>query len=169
MAAEKAGHGSRRALLVLQAALLAGCLGLGAGFGPFADPDGLMAVCVGMFAVAAMATQNALVRLALPGAPSTAVMTTNTTQLTIDLATLVGRWGEPEDLAKARRRASLTLPCVVGFVVGCAAGAILEVRFGLWALALPLILAALAILLGELWTGARSPRLVSATGEGNER
>jgi uncharacterized membrane protein YoaK (UPF0700 family) len=121
-----------------------------------------MAVLAGMFAVAAMATQNALVRLALPGAPSTAVMTTNTTQLTIDLAT-----GEPEDLAKARRRASLTLPCVVGFVVGCAAGAILEVRFGLWALALPLILAALAILLGELWTGARSPRLVSASGEGN--
>jgi len=29
-----------------------------------------MAVLVGMFAVAAMATQAALVRLALPGAPS---------------------------------------------------------------------------------------------------
>jgi uncharacterized membrane protein YoaK (UPF0700 family) len=171
---ERAGYGSRRALLVLQAALLAGCLGLGVGFGPFANADSPMAVLMGMFAVAAMATQNALVRLALPGAPSTAVMTTNTTQLTIDLATLVGRRGQPDDLAKVRRRASLTFPCVLGFMVGCVLGAILEVRFGLWALALPVILAAFAVPLGEMWsdtlgTGARSPRLVSATGEGNER
>jgi uncharacterized membrane protein YoaK (UPF0700 family) len=84
---EGAGYGSRRALLVLQAALLAGCLGLGVGLGPFANADSPTAVLVGMLAVAAMATQNALVKLALPGAPSTAVMTTNTTQLTIDLAT----------------------------------------------------------------------------------
>jgi uncharacterized membrane protein YoaK (UPF0700 family) len=122
-----------------------------------------------MLAVAAMATQNALVKLALPGAPSTAVMTTNITQLTVDLATLARGQGEPDDLARARHRASVTLPCIVGFVAGGAAGAVLEVRFGLWALALPLILAALAIPLGELWTGARSPRLVSATREGNER
>ena len=43
VAAEKAGHGSRRALLALQAALLAGCLGLGVGFGPFADAERPMA------------------------------------------------------------------------------------------------------------------------------
>lgn len=78
-AAEKAGHRTRRALLVVQAALLAGCLGLGAGFGPFPDTERPLAVFVGMLAVAAMATQNALVRLALPGSPSTAVMTTNIT------------------------------------------------------------------------------------------
>jgi uncharacterized membrane protein YoaK (UPF0700 family) len=147
--AEKAGYRSRRALLVLQAALLAGCLGLGAGFGPFADLDGPMAVCVGMLAVAAMATQNALVKLALPGAPSTAVMTTNTTQLTVDLATLAWGRGKPDDLARARRRAAVTFPCVVGFVVGCAAGAVLEVRCGLWALALPVTLALIAVPLGE--------------------
>src|SRR5436309_8184472 len=58
-AVEKAGYGSRRALLVLQAALLAGCLGLGVGFGPFPDADRPMAVFVGMLSVAAMATQNA--------------------------------------------------------------------------------------------------------------
>ena len=152
MAAEKAGYRPRRALLVLQAALLAGCLGLGAGFGPFADPDGPMAVCVGMLAVGAMATQNALVKLALPGAPSTAVMTTNTTQLTVDLARLAWGRGKPDDLARARRRAALTFPCVVGFVVGCAAGAVLEVYFGLRALALPVVLAALAVPLGEVWS-----------------
>src|SRR5437868_5312171 len=127
-AVEKAGYGSRRALLVLQAALLAGCLGLGVGFGPFPDADRPMAVFVGMLGVAAMATQNALVKPALPGAPSTAVMTTNTTQLTVDLATLARGLGKPDDLARARHRAGVTFPCVVGFVAGCAAGAALEVH-----------------------------------------
>jgi len=105
-----------------------------------------------MLAVAAMAIQNALVKLALPGAPSTAVMTTNTTQLTVDLATLAWGRGKPDGLAQARRRAGVTLPCVVGFVVGCATGAALEIYCGLWALALPLVLAAAAVPLGELWT-----------------
>src|SRR6266404_7244647 len=100
--------GSRRALLILQTALLAICLGLGVAFGPFADADGPIAVLVGMLAVAAMATQNALVRLALQGGPSTAVMTTNITQLTIDVARLVRRRRPPEDLATARRRARVT-------------------------------------------------------------
>lgn len=150
LAAEKAGYGSRRGLLILQAALLAGCLGLGVGFGPFADADRPVAVSVGMLAVAAMATQNVLVRLTLLDAPSTAVMTTNITQLTVDLATLARGLGEPDDLAGAGRRAVATFPCVVGFVAGCAAGAALEVHFGLWALALPVALAALAVALGEL-------------------
>jgi uncharacterized membrane protein YoaK (UPF0700 family) len=160
VAAKKAGYGSRRGLLLLQAALLASCLGLGVGFGPFADADRPMAVLVGMLAVAAMATQNALVRLALPDAPSTAVMTTNTTQLTIDLATLARGWGGPDDLARARHRAGVTWPCVAGFVAGCAAGAALQVHFGLWALALPAGLAVLAVALGELEGGPveRGPR-----------
>src|SRR5579862_9029513 len=36
---EKAGYRSRRGLLILHAALLAGCLALGTGFGPFVDND----------------------------------------------------------------------------------------------------------------------------------
>jgi uncharacterized membrane protein YoaK (UPF0700 family) len=162
---ETVSDGSRRALLVLHAALLAACLGLGVGFGPFADADCPMAVLVGMLAVAAMATQNALVKLTLPDAPSTAVMTTNITQLTLDLVTLVRCQGGPDDLARARRRASRTFPCIVGFVGSCAAGAVLEVYFGLWALALPVFLAGLAVPLGELgdrcefiFPGAREQR-----------
>jgi uncharacterized membrane protein YoaK (UPF0700 family) len=108
-----------------------------------------MAVLVGMLVVAAMATQNALVKLTLPGAPATAVMTTNITQLTIDLATLARGQGAAADMAKARHRAGMTLPCVVGFLAGCAAGAALEIGFGLWALALPVALAVLAVPLGE--------------------
>jgi uncharacterized membrane protein YoaK (UPF0700 family) len=122
---EGAGYHSRRALLALQLAFLVGCLGLGVSFGPFANPDSAMAVLVGMLAVAAMATQNAHVKLALPGAPSTAVMTTNTTQLTIDLATLLWSQAEPHKLASARHRAGVTFPSILGFVAGCAAGAVL--------------------------------------------
>ena len=60
---------ARRALLVLQAVMLAAFLGFGAGFGPFENPDSGMAVFVGMLGVASMAIQNALVRLALPALP----------------------------------------------------------------------------------------------------
>jgi uncharacterized membrane protein YoaK (UPF0700 family) len=166
VAAEKAGYGPRRGLLLLQAALLAGCLGLGTRFGPFADADCPMAVLVGMPAVAAMATQSALVRLDLPGTPSTAVMTTNITQLTVDLAALARRVGAPDDLARVRLRAGLTFLCVVGFAAGCAAGAGLEIHLGLWALALPVGLAGLAIVLGELKTDSPAARPDSKRGDG---
>jgi uncharacterized membrane protein YoaK (UPF0700 family) len=109
-----------------------------------------------MLAVAAMATQNALVRLALQGVPSTAVMTTNITQLTIDVARLVTHRRQPDDLATARHRARVTSSCVAGFVSGAAIGAVLEVHGGLWAMALPVGLAAVAVLLGERRTDGRS-------------
>jgi len=138
-----------RTLLALHAALLAACLIVGVAFGPFADPDGPIAVLVGMIAVAAMATQNALVRLTLPGSPSTAVMTTNATQLIIDVATLVRHRRAPDEVATARRRAGVTFSCIVGFVCGAAIGAVLDVHYGLRALAFPVGLAAVAVLLGE--------------------
>jgi uncharacterized membrane protein YoaK (UPF0700 family) len=153
----RAGSSPLRPLLSLQAIILAGFLGLGVGFGPFPDADSSMAVLAGMLGVAAMATQNALVKLALKDVPSTAVMTTNITQLTIDLATLAYGRGNRDEVAKAQRRASVTFVCVVGFVVGCAAGAALEVHFGIRALALPVVLAALAVALGELRGGGRTP------------
>jgi uncharacterized membrane protein YoaK (UPF0700 family) len=154
--AGKPGHRSRRALLALHAALLAGYLGLGVGFGPFPNADRALAVFVGMLGVAAMATQNALVRLVLTCVPSTAVMTTNITQLAIDLAALAGGRRDPNDLARERCQAGLTSLCVVGFVAGCAVGAALEFRCGLWALALPVVLAVLAVPLGELWDERRA-------------
>jgi len=141
---------SRRALLVLHAALLSICLGFGLRFGPFSNSDSQMAVLVGMLAGAAMATQNAMAKLALVKAPSTAVMTTNTTQLIIDLATLARGRELSDDLAEIRQRARVTFLCVAGFVAGCIAGAMLELRFGIGALTLPVILAALAVPLGEL-------------------
>ena len=84
----RTGRSPLRPLLLLQTALLIGFLGLGVGFGRFPDSNCSMAVLAGMLGVAAMAIQNALVKLALKGVPSTAVMTTNITQLTVDPATL---------------------------------------------------------------------------------
>jgi uncharacterized membrane protein YoaK (UPF0700 family) len=141
---------SRRALLILHVALLGGCLGLGVRFGPFSNSDSPVAVLAGMFAVAAMATQNALVKLALVKSPSTAVMTTNTTQLIVDVAALVRSAENPEKLGETRLRARVTFLCMAGFIGGCVAGAVFEVRFGVGALALPVILAALAVPFGEL-------------------
>jgi uncharacterized membrane protein YoaK (UPF0700 family) len=140
---------SRRALLVLHAALLAGCLGLGLRFGPFRNADSPVVVLAGMLAVAAMATQNALVKLALVKSPSTAVMTTNTTQLIVDVAELARRVEGPDKLDEIRLRARVTFLCLAGFIGGCVAGAVLELRFGVGALALPVILAAIAVPLGE--------------------
>jgi uncharacterized membrane protein YoaK (UPF0700 family) len=146
----RAGSPPLRPLLLLQAVLLAGFLGLGVGFGRFPDADSPMAVLAGMFGVAAMATQNVLVKVALKDVPSTAVMTTNITQLTVDLATLARSRTDPDEHAKARHRARMTFPCVIGFVIGCAAGAALEVKFGLSALVLPVVLSALAVPLGRV-------------------
>lgn len=142
----------RRALPVLHAFLLAVFLGIGVWLGPLNNADSGPAVFVGMLGVSAMATQNALVRLVLPGSPTTAVMTTNTTQLTIDLATLIRKRATAEELAKARKRASATFPVVFGFIAGCAAGALLYTRLGFSAFALPLILAIVAIPLGDSWS-----------------
>jgi uncharacterized membrane protein YoaK (UPF0700 family) len=158
--ANKVSGNTRRALLVVHAVLLAGFLVFGVRCGPFTDPDSAIAVCAGMFGVAAMATQNALVKLELRGFPSTAVVTTNTVQLTIDLALLIRGKGDPRDLAQAHRRARLTIPSVGGFVAGCATGGFLEIHFGLRSLVLPVLLAVVAVLLGETWLvspeGARS-------------
>jgi uncharacterized membrane protein YoaK (UPF0700 family) len=140
---------SRRALLTLHAALIAGCLGAGIAFGPFRDADGGMAVLTGMLAVSAMATQNALVKFALVGAPSTAVMTTNTTQLVIDLVAVLRKQRSPDELARARKRARVTFACILGFMAGCVVGAILEVHVGIRAMAMPVVLAILAVTLGE--------------------
>ncbi len=141
-----------RGLLILHWVLIAGFLVLGVAFGPLANPESTLAIWCGMLGVAAMATQSAMVKLDLAGFPSTAVLTTNTVQLTVDLATLIRGKAQPDELARARRRVRITLPAVAGFAAGCTTGAILEAHFGLWALILPASTAGFALLLGVLWS-----------------
>jgi uncharacterized membrane protein YoaK (UPF0700 family) len=55
---------------------------------------------------------------------------------------------ELSDVGKARDRAMLTWPAIVGFAVGCALGAACEAAIGLTSLALPVGLAVLAVAMG---------------------
>jgi uncharacterized membrane protein YoaK (UPF0700 family) len=138
-----------RALLILQAALLAGFLALSVALGPFSNPGSAVAASMGMLGVAAMATQNALVKLDLPGFPTTAVLTTDTVLLAIDFVTLVRGNVSLEETAQARRRIRMTVPAIGGFVVGCAGGGLLEIHFKLWALVFPVVMAVIAVPLSD--------------------
>jgi uncharacterized membrane protein YoaK (UPF0700 family) len=144
---EAVGLAALRPLLLLQFLLLAGFLTLCIAARPRIDPGATNVIVAGMLGVCAMAVQNALVQVALKGAPSTAVMTTNSTRFMMDVGeVLLG--GDPLDVAKARDRAVRTLPAIVGFAGGCALGAGCEAAVGMWSLALPTGLALLALALG---------------------
>jgi uncharacterized membrane protein YoaK (UPF0700 family) len=144
---ERAGCNTLGPLLLLQLLSLAVFLVLCIAAGPWIDPNAATAVIAGMFGVAAMAVQNALVQISLRNTPTTAVMTTNVTHFMLDLGgILVG--GDQTEAAEARSRAMRTLPVIVGFAAGCGLGAACEAAAGLWSLALPTGLAALAFVLG---------------------
>jgi len=134
-------------LLVLQFVLLGAFLASCVIAGPSVNPNAPIMVVAGMLGVCAMAVQNALVRIGLSGAPSTAVLTTNITLVTMDLGEmLLGR--DASRVAKARDRARRTWPAIAGFLLGCVLGAGCEATFGLRSLLLPTGFALLAIVLG---------------------
>jgi uncharacterized membrane protein YoaK (UPF0700 family) len=130
-------------LLLIQFLLLISVLALSVIFNPAANRHGFMAVVVAMIAVAAMACQFALLRLAVPGAPSTAVMTGNLTNAVLSvLDTLSSR--PVTDGADERLKNSLK--AVVGFFAGCLAGAAAVSFLGAWASSIPVALAGMALL-----------------------
>jgi uncharacterized membrane protein YoaK (UPF0700 family) len=142
------GFVSLRPLLLVQLLLLVGFLALCAPAGASMDQHATKAIVAGMFGVSAMAVQNALVQISLRGVPSTAVMTTNITRFMMDIGEVMfGR--KLSNVAKARHRAMLTWPAIVGFAIGCGLGAACEASIGLMSLALPVGLAALAVALGR--------------------
>jgi uncharacterized membrane protein YoaK (UPF0700 family) len=92
-----------------------------------------------------MACQFALLRLAVPGAPSTAVMTGN---LTSSVLSLLDRLSRRQPLKEgANERLKKTSQLVVGFFAGCVAGAAAVPLLGDWAWSLPVVLAAGAVAL----------------------
>jgi uncharacterized membrane protein YoaK (UPF0700 family) len=146
-ALEENGNCPLQPLLALELILLVSFLTVwvtaGSGFDP-AAPTGVVA---GMLGVAAMAVQNALVRL-LVGAPATSVMTTDITVFMMDVGAIMFR-RDPNEVAYARSRARRTWPAIVGFTAGCSLGALLEVVIGRWSLTLPIGFAVLALALGS--------------------
>lgn len=144
-ASGRRGPGLARLLLLIQFLLLAGVLVFSVITKPAANPHGLMAGIAVMIAVSAMACQFALLRLALPVAPSTAVMTGNLTNTVLSYLDTLPR-SEPLIAGDAERlRRSLHL--LVGFFVGCVVAAAVVSLLGEWAWSFPVGLAGVAVFL----------------------
>jgi uncharacterized membrane protein YoaK (UPF0700 family) len=144
-ASGRRGPGLLRLLLLVQFLLLTCVLIFSVITRPSANPHGLMAAIAAMMAVSAMACQFALLRLALPVAPSTAVMTGNLTNAVLSLLDTMSR-SEPSNASDAARlRSSLHL--LVGFFGGCVAAAAAVTYLGDWAWSFPVVLALMAVAL----------------------
>lgn len=142
-------------LLLLQLMLLGGFLGICVAAGPGVSANAPSMLLAGMLGVSAMAVQNALVRVGLVGAPSTAVLTTNITLLTVDVVAIMLAQ-DTGGISRARRRARRTWPAVAGFLLGCAVGGWCEAAMGLRALVVPAGVALIALALGS-FTQPRQP------------
>ena len=139
------GTGLLRPLLLIQFLLITCLLIFTVITKPSADPHGLMATIAAMIAVTAMGCQFALLRLALPVAPSTAVMTGNLTNAVLGLMDLTSR---TQPLMESdNRRLTDALHLLVGFLVGCVLATAALMYLGDWAWSLPAALAAVAVTL----------------------
>jgi uncharacterized membrane protein YoaK (UPF0700 family) len=134
-----------RPLLLVQFLLLTCVLIFKVVSGSAAKPHGLVACFIAMIAVSAMAFQFALLRLAVPGAPSTAVMTGNLTNTVLSLLDALS--GSEPLMQGAKKRLRKTAELVAGFFAGCLAGAAAVSWLGDWAWLLPVTFAGVAVVL----------------------
>jgi len=142
-ASDRRGSALVRPLLLVQFLLLTCVLAFSVINEPAVNPHGFMAGLIAMIAVSAMACQFALLRLAVPGAPSTAVMTGN---LTSGMLSLLDGLARNQPLMEGpSERWKKTLSLVAGFFTGCIAGAAAVSLLGDWAWSLPVVLAAAAV------------------------
>jgi uncharacterized membrane protein YoaK (UPF0700 family) len=142
---ERRGPALARPLLLLHFLLLTCVLIYSVIYDAAANRHGLMPAIAAMIAVSAMACQFALLRLAVPGAPSTAVMTGNLTNTVLSLLSTLSP-SEPL-MAGAKERLKKTSELIVGFCAGCIAGAAAVSWLGNWAWSLPAVLAGVAVAL----------------------
>jgi uncharacterized membrane protein YoaK (UPF0700 family) len=119
-------------VLGLEAVLLIAFLWIGLANSPFGDPGRPAALMAGLCGLAAMGVQSASVRLLAQRAPSTNVMTTNTTQFAIDathllLARIRGSAADKSppnyEIGAVKKRFGDTVRVMTGFVVGVVLGA----------------------------------------------
>ena len=143
-ASGRRGSGLMRPLLTIQFLLLTCLLVFSVITRPAANPHGLMGTIAAMLAVTAMGSQFAFLRLTLPVAPSTAVMTGNLTNAVLAVVDLNSRT-EPllQDDTKRLRSA---VHLLIGFFVGCVLATAATIYLGDWAWSLPAALAAVTIL-----------------------
>ncbi len=144
-ASDRRGAALANLLLVVHFLLLLCVLVFSVLFDPAGNPHGWTAVIAAMLAVSAMACQFALLRLAIPGAPSTAVMTGNLTSGVLALLDTLSR-GEPM-IEGPKDHLKKTAQLLIGFCVGGVVGAAGVSWLGPWAWSLPVALAGFAMAL----------------------
>ena len=135
-----------RLLLVAQFLLLVCVLIVSVITKPSTNPNALMGTIAAMIAVSAMACQFALLRLTMPVAPTTAVMTGNltTTFLFLFDASAHSQLLMMRDTEKLRGTTHL----LIGFLVGCLLSAVAIGFLGHeWAWAVPAVASAMAMFL----------------------
>jgi uncharacterized membrane protein YoaK (UPF0700 family) len=134
-----------RALLLVQCVLLVGVLVLAINPDVGSDPNDVPTSMAAILATSAMACQFATLRLAVPGAPSTAVMTGNLTNSVLSVLDLVqpGRALVQPDVARSKKATTL----LVGFCAGCTLGALAFLLLKNWSWTLPVVVSAGAVAL----------------------
>jgi uncharacterized membrane protein YoaK (UPF0700 family) len=130
-------------LLVVQGVLIGGVLLTSVIGRDDAKQAGAMAGVAAMLAVSAMACQFAMLHVALPGAPSTGVMTGNLTQIVLS-ALEVASSRRSNDGARVQLAAAGR--SFVGFFFGCTTGALAVIWLERWAWSVPVAMAVLAAL-----------------------
>lgn len=148
-AMKRRGPALLQPLLLIQFLLLTCVLIFSVIYSGAFNPRSWMSISIAMIAVSAMACQFALLRLSLPVAPSTAVMTGNLTNAVLSALDTLSRTQPLEKDANDRLKKTLKL--LVGFFAGCVAGAAAVSWLGNWAWSLPVVLAGVAVELG--WHG----------------
>jgi uncharacterized membrane protein YoaK (UPF0700 family) len=141
------GASLARLLLVVQLLLLAAVLAFSVVTKPSSNPHGLLAAITALIAVSAMASQYALLRLALPGAISTAVMTGNLTNTVLSIMDALSHGHPLMSADGGRLRRSLYL--LFGFLLGCMIAAVAISVMGEWTWVLPTALAAFVVVVGN--------------------
>ena len=157
--AERGGRSPLPSALALEAMLLTGLLVLWAVASPLPGPDTPTVLFASLSGLSAMGVQSALVRLMWQGSPSTNVMTTNTTQLAIDMTEFVlASWhlrapanvNAAAEYAEIERRLTKLWRVMLGFFFGTLAGAVGYVWLALWCVVLPIaIIGAMLVCAGK--------------------
>src|SRR5262245_31382891 len=136
------GAAGVRPLLVVQCLLIGGVL-LTSVIGHNANQAATARSVAAMLAVSAMACQFAMLHVALPGVPSTGVMTGNLTQIVLS-ALDVASARQSNDGARVQLAAAGR--SFVGFFLGCTTGALAVIWLERWAWSVPVAMAVSAAL-----------------------
>ena len=139
-------QGLRRArlLLAVQFVLLVAVLVIAVRYRPSVNPRGPMVTVAAMTAVAAIAFQFAFLRVVMPKAPPTSVMTGHLSSFTLAFSGFLAGEASTEG---SRQRLRNPFVLLLGFFGGCAAGAGAVRSFGDWSWLLAVALAAIAVVL----------------------